>query len=384
MRASSRVARCAAQRPVVLADAAGHPRRARSRPLPGVPLLPDQRVAALLPAGAAPVHAGTPARSSGSGADSHQARAVRHRRAGPFAGFLVAVPALFDRTVAVERRAAPAGLHRISNWASRCCSGGRVAGLGSRARTATRSTCTRWPSRRGSGCWPRRSTCSRSGSSTAGTSPTPRSDAESIWVTRRDGRRRRRRSASTRLSGSCGRSLAVALLVGVRVAAPADLGRRRPLDRGAPVARARGAPDPLALLHAVADRAARADPAASSAPSANARREPPAGGRSRASAPPEPSCRLSEYRQRIDVDRDAPAQIGPAGNGALDGFRIVTRKAGAPSRRTGPDARPSAGSAGPAPGRAPTIPLRSRRALDTRRRDRAPHPWRSRGSVPGR
>ena len=58
-----------------------------------------------------------------------------------------------------------------------------MAGLGHGRPTATRSTCTRWRSPPGSACWRRRSTCFRSRSSMAATSPTPCSAAARPLVT---------------------------------------------------------------------------------------------------------------------------------------------------------------------------------------------------------
>ena len=98
--------------------------------------------------------------------------------AGPIAGFLVAVPVLFigmslSRVVRIPADAS-GGLElgepllfKASAW---LC-------LGHDRPTATRSTCIRWRSPAGSACWRRRSTCFRSDSSTAGTSPTPCSAA---------------------------------------------------------------------------------------------------------------------------------------------------------------------------------------------------------------
>ena len=133
-------------------------RRPRVRPLLRVPLLPRRRVAALLSAGAAAAdrHA---RRVHPDPADHSRASASCSTSAspGPIAGFLVAVPVLLvgmslSRVDAAAAR--HAGLRRARRTAAvqgdaRGCSAARRP-------TAIRSTCTRWRSRPGSGCWRRR------------------------------------------------------------------------------------------------------------------------------------------------------------------------------------------------------------------------------------
>ena len=97
--------------------------------------------------------------------------------AGPIAGFVIAVPALFVGLMMSRHRSPADDLSRFDElgepllfqFAAWLIWGDVPDGMG--------STCTRWRSRRGSACWPPRSICFRSASSTAATSPTPCSGA---------------------------------------------------------------------------------------------------------------------------------------------------------------------------------------------------------------
>ena len=182
LRASGVLARRALVQPVGARD----PRRARVRALPGLPLLRRGRVAALLPAGAAAAHRHASARSSAS------ATSIPHKRAlfdigvaGPLAGFVVAVPLLRRWACRCSRLVpVPADLERTRRSASRCSS--RLAQQvlwGALPDGLTAAPAPDGASRRGSACWPRRSTCFRSASSTAATSPTRCSAASARWIT---------------------------------------------------------------------------------------------------------------------------------------------------------------------------------------------------------
>ena len=76
--------------------------------------------------------------------------------AGPIAGFVVAVPALFIGMALSHVVAVPAADGRLDARRAAALQAGVVARVRHASRTATRSTCTRWRSPRGSACWRRR------------------------------------------------------------------------------------------------------------------------------------------------------------------------------------------------------------------------------------
>ena len=141
-------------------------------PLPGVPLLRRRRVAAVVPAGAAAAHRHPRRVHPAARADPARTRALRHRRRRAARRVRRRRAAARGRHRRVAGRAAAGRRRRPRARRPAALPARRTDRLGRDSRRARRSTCTRWAWPRGSACWPRRSTSSRSASSMAATSPT--------------------------------------------------------------------------------------------------------------------------------------------------------------------------------------------------------------------
>ncbi len=76
--------------------------------------------------------------------------------AGPIAGFLVALPALFIGLCDVAGGGATVGVHRRRAGRAACFFNSPPGSCGARRRKAIRSISTRWHLRHGSDCWRRR------------------------------------------------------------------------------------------------------------------------------------------------------------------------------------------------------------------------------------
>ena len=182
-------------------------------------------------------------------------RAVRHRPGRPDrrlprgrAGAVHGPGDVGRRTRA--RRTSPA-----SSSASRCSSASPRGWSGATCRTACRSTCTRWRSRRGSVCWRRRSICFRSGQLDGGHVAYAVLGRRSTHHHDRHGARSPIGLTFVSTSWLVWTVLMVVMLVVMGPHHPPTLDDDTPLDRTRAGPRRRRAGDADRLLHARADRA---------------------------------------------------------------------------------------------------------------------------------